>query len=159
MKTIGSKGATPRRILYVEDHDDSREVLVLMLENAGYAVSTANSIADGLSLVNREHFDLYILDSKFEDGSGLDLCRQIRAYDPVTPIIFYSSLAFSSDIEAGLAAGAQQYLSKPMGIYMISQTIGELLTMTKNARLDVQSGISPKQENEVHNVDFIENLS
>jgi DNA-binding response OmpR family regulator len=149
MKTKDSKCATPRRILYVEDDKDSREMLVLMLDHAGYAMSTATLMAEGLSLALREPFDLFILDSGFDDGSGLDLCRQIRAFDAVTPIIFFSSLAYPSDIAAGLAAGAQQYLIKPMGIYTITQTVAELLTEAKNAPVNVQREKSPTQENEV----------
>ena len=70
MKTIVSEGAPSKRILYIEDHEDSREMLTLLLKNAGHTVSTATSIADGLSLAKRERFDLYILDSRFADGSG-----------------------------------------------------------------------------------------
>jgi DNA-binding response OmpR family regulator len=158
MKTKVSKGTTARRILYVEDHKDSREMLVLMLDNAGYAMSTATLMAEGLSLAIREPFDLFILDSGFADGSGLDLCRQIRAFDPLTPIIFYSSLAYPTDIAAGLAAGAQEYLIKPMGIYTITQTIAELLIEAKNAPVDPQSEPSKQQENQAHHLSFIQDL-
>lgn len=140
-RTMGPRAlgyATPGRLLYVEDHADSREMLVLILENAGYKMTTANSMTEGLSVLKRERFDLIILDSRFADGSGVDLCRQIRVFDPLTPIIFYSSLAYPSDIVDGLAAGAQQYLTKPMGVYTISQTIAELLTTVKTPRVGLQ---------------------
>jgi DNA-binding response OmpR family regulator len=128
MKTIASDYAPPKRILYVEENDDSRQMLAITLENAGYAVSTADSIANGLSVTRRERFDLYILENSYRDGSGLNLCRQIRADDPFIPIIFYSSQAYPSDIKAGMAAGAQDYLVQPMGIYSIAETIAGLLT-------------------------------
>jgi DNA-binding response OmpR family regulator len=126
-------GAT-KRILYIEDHKDSREMIALMFGQAGYEVATANTVGDGLSLARLERFDLYILDSRFGDGTGVDLCRQIRAFDPDTPIIFYSSGAYRSDIEAGMAAGAQSYLIKPGGIEIIEQTVAELLAGTTQAR-------------------------
>lgn len=129
---------TPRRILNIEDDQDSRVMLALTLENAGYAMSSANSVAEGLNLARLERFDLIILDVRFNDGSGVDLCRQIRAFDSLIPIIFYSGSAYPSDIAAGLAAGAQQYLTKPMGIYTIHQTIAGLLNEAKNARVAVQ---------------------
>jgi DNA-binding response OmpR family regulator len=147
MKTIAFEDAPPGRILYIEDDKDSREMLVLMLEDAGYAMSTATSVADGLSLARLERFDLYILDSRFADGSGVDLCRQIRAFDPLTPIIFYSSSAYPADIATGLSAGAQEYLLKPMGIYTIIQTIAELLTVAKIAPVAAQKKPSRQQEN------------
>jgi DNA-binding response OmpR family regulator len=148
IKTIASDYAPPRRILYVENHKDSREMLALTLERAGYAVSTADSVADGLNLTRREHFDLIILDSRFTDGSGLDLCRQIRAFDTVIPIIFYSSSAYPSDIAAGLAAGAQQFLIKPLGIYTITQTIAEMLTEAKVTPVLLPEGVSMKDDME-----------
>jgi DNA-binding response OmpR family regulator len=134
MKPIAFECATPRRLLYVEDHQDSREMLVVILENAGYKVMTAGSMTEGLDKIRREHYDLIILDSRFADGSGVDLCLQIRVFDPLTPIIFFSGSAYPSDIAAGLAAGAQQYLTKPMGLYTICQTIAGLLTMVVRVR-------------------------
>jgi DNA-binding response OmpR family regulator len=133
MKTRAFGYTTPKRILYIEDDKDSREMLVILLEGAGYTMSTATSISEGLRVARPECFDLYILDSRFAGGSGVDLCRQIRAFDPVTPIIFYSSSAYSTDIADGLSAGAQEYLIKPMGIYTIIETIAEVLSEAKNA--------------------------
>ena len=144
MKTIPLQLPTARRILYVEEHEDSREMLVLILERAGYAMSTATSIADAWSVTRREHFDLYILDSRFSDGSGVDLCRQIRAFDPNTPILFYSSSAYPADIDAGLAAGAQRYLTKPMGIYTIQQTIAAMLTEKKPVQVALERAPSKR---------------
>ncbi len=155
MKTIGSEGVPNKRILYVEDHEDSRQMLALLLKNAGYTVSTAASIADGLSLTKREQFDLYILDSRFADGSGIELCLQIRAIDPLTPIVFYSSAAYQVDIAAGLAAGAQAYLIKPKGIYTIMQTIAGLLTVSKNVPVDVQRKPNPIKRPAVRQVPVI----
>jgi two-component system sensor histidine kinase RpfC len=138
MESSAFESAVPRRLFYVEDHADSREMLTLILERAGYRMTTASSINEGLSVLKQERFDLIILDSRFADGSGLDLCRQIRLFDPLTPIIFYSSSAYASDIAAGLAAGAQKYLTKPLGIDTISETIAGLLTTVKPARVGLQ---------------------
>jgi CheY-like chemotaxis protein len=143
MKAIATDCATPKRILYIGNHEDSREMLVLMLEDTGYTMSTATSITEGLSLAKFEHFNLFILDSRFKDGNGVDLCPQIRAFDPLTPIIFYSSSAYPWDIAAGLAAGAQQYLIKPIGIYTSSQIIARLLTDATNAQATMQREYSP----------------
>ncbi|HET9529795.1 MAG TPA: response regulator [Blastocatellia bacterium] len=123
MKAKASTSKARRRILYVESHDDSREMLAEMLSYAGYEVATTTNVADGLGLARLEGFDLYILGSRFSDGTGIDLCRQIRGFDPGTAIIFFSSAAYASDVKAGMAAGAQHYLVKPAGIYAIEQTI------------------------------------
>ena len=146
MKTITAECASCRPILYVEDDEDSREMLVMLLQDAGYAVSAAASIADALSLAKRQRFDLYILDNRFADGSGVDLCRQLRALEPTTPIIFYSGAGYPSDVAAGLAVGAQRYLIKPMAIYTITQTIAEVLTESKQALADVQREPAPMKK-------------
>jgi DNA-binding response OmpR family regulator len=127
MKTIFREFTPPKRILYIEDDQDAREMLVWMLKDDGHLVKTATSVAEGCNIAKFERFDLIVLDASFDDGCGVDLCRQIRGFDPFTPIIFYSGSAYPSDIAAGLAAGAQQYLTKPMGICTIRQNITEMM--------------------------------
>ena len=102
-----------RRVLYIEDHEDTRELVTLVLEQKSYEVVTGGTIASGVALAGSEQFDLYLLDSWLPDGSGLDLCKQIRQFDPVTPILFYSATAYEADREQALRSGAQAYLVKP----------------------------------------------
>ena len=102
-------------------------MLTTMLEYAGYEMLTAEDLDDGLSLAKLEQFDLYVLDNRFPGGTGIEFCRLIRAFDPDTPIIFYSSAAYDYDIKAGLKAGAQHYLTKPEGVYQIERIITKLL--------------------------------
>ena len=156
MKTINAEYTAPPCILYVENHNDSREMLTLMLTGVGYAMSTATSIADGLISARRKHFDLYILDSKLADGNGIELCLQIRAFDALTPIIFYSSLAYPWNIKAGLDAGAQAYLTKPMGIYTITQTIAGLLGEAKISRVQIAPRESSDKNDRTHNLSGID---
>jgi two-component system OmpR family response regulator len=103
---------TPR-VLYIEDHDDTRELVTLVLEQRRYEVVCGSSIESGVELAASQQFDLYLLDSWLPDGSGLDLCRQIREFDKTTPIVFYSAAAFEIDREEALGCGAQAYLVKP----------------------------------------------
>lgn len=67
------------RILFVEDHEDTRDLMALILEQSNYEVLTASSIAGALELVKAERFDLFMLDSLLIDGTGLELCKRIRA--------------------------------------------------------------------------------
>ena len=103
---------TPR-VLYIEDHEDTRELVTLVLEQRSYEVVTGSTIKSGIVLAASEKFDLYLLDSWLPDGSGLDLCRKIREFDKVTPILFYSAAAFEIDRNQALTCGAQGYLIKP----------------------------------------------
>jgi len=101
------------RVLYIEDHDDTRELVTLVLEQKSYEVVTGSTIQSGVDLAHSQNFDLYLLDSWLPDGSGLDLCRQIREFDKATPIIFYSAAAYEMDRAEALDSGAQAYLVKP----------------------------------------------
>jgi DNA-binding response OmpR family regulator len=115
------------RILYVEEHAESSELLALWLGGYGYELVSANTLSDGLSLAKSGTFNIYILSGKFIDGTGLDLCRLIRQFDPTTPIVFYSALARDSDLVAAVNAGAQAYLIKPNDFEQIASTIKRLV--------------------------------
>jgi two-component system OmpR family response regulator len=101
------------RVLYIEDHEDTRELVTLVLEQRSYEVVTGSTIKSGVDLAGSQNFDLYLLDSWLPDGSGLDLCRQIREFDKATPIVFYSAAAYENDRSEALDSGAQAYLVKP----------------------------------------------
>ena len=103
---------TPR-VLYVEDHEDTRELVTLVLEQKSYEVVTGSTIKSGVALAYSQEFDLYLLDSWLPDGSGLDLCRLIREFDQETPILFYSAAAYEIDRVEAIRSGAQAYLIKP----------------------------------------------
>ncbi|HXG67977.1 MAG TPA: response regulator [Blastocatellia bacterium] len=135
MSAIHARSATTKRILYIEYNEDCCQMLAALLGYAGYEVDTAATVAAGLRLTRRERFDLLILGSRYPDGTGVELCRKLRAFDPDIPIVFYSSAAYEADIQAGLAAGAQVYLTKPLGVKTIEQTIAGLLGGMMEARL------------------------
>lgn len=74
------------------------------------AVATAK---EALSLIQAECFDLYLLDARLPDLSGFELCRRMRDFDPHTPILFFSGAPFEADKKRGMAAGANDYVTKP----------------------------------------------
>lgn len=116
-----------KRILCVEDDPDSCEMLAKFLEIVGYEVVSANSGADALRLAREHRFDTYVLDNWLADMSGVELCKRIRAFDPHTPIIFYSADAKKSDYEEAMSAGAQSYITKPGNLDELENTIPSLL--------------------------------
>lgn len=119
------------RVLYVEDHEDTRELVTLLLSQKSYEVVTGTTIASGIALATAEDFDLYLLDSWLPDGSGLELCQKIREFDKTTPILFYSAAAYASDHEMALQCGAQAYLIKPSQPSDLCRLVSELI---ENAR-------------------------
>jgi len=102
-----------KHILYIEDHEDTRELVSFVLQQRDYEVTTSSTISNGVRLACENSYDLYLLDSWLPDGSGLDLCRKIREFDARTPILFYSAAAYEIDRELALKSGAQGYLTKP----------------------------------------------
>ncbi len=116
-----------RRILCAETHEDTCSLLTLILERQGHEVKKGDSIAQCLELARTEEFDLYLLDDSYPDGSSIELCKRLRAIDPQTPILFFSSASFERDVRRGLEAGAQAYLTKPGDILQVAQTIKALL--------------------------------
>ena len=101
------------RILYVDDHEDTSFMLTHLLGQSDYEVVTAPSISRALELVREERFDLYVLDKRLPDGSGLDLCRRLNELTPHVPVIFYSGDAYELHRQEGLDAGADAYVTKP----------------------------------------------
>jgi len=101
------------RVLYIEDHEDTRELVTLVLEQKSFEVVTGSTIQSGVALAGSQDFDLYLLDSWLADGSGLDLCKRIREFDKDTPILFYSAAAYEIDRDQAINSGAQAYLIKP----------------------------------------------
>ncbi len=102
---------TPR-ILFVDDHEDTRFLISYLLNAGGYDVSVAKSVDEGLRLARRGGFDLYLLDSRFADGSGTELCEGIREFDKRTPIVFYSG-DHPSRLKKALECDAQGFVLKP----------------------------------------------
>jgi DNA-binding response OmpR family regulator len=117
----------PQDILLVESNDDSREMVRWYLTKVGHQVRATSTCAASLRLVSARQFNLYLLGDDCEDGTTVDLCQQIRAFDSDTPILFCSARAYPADLERGLSAGAQAYLTKPFDWGELEQTIGRLI--------------------------------
>jgi two-component system response regulator PilR (NtrC family) len=103
-------------ILVVEDEDSMREVLCMLLEGEGYDVTGASDGTVGLSLIEKEIFDLIITDIKMPGASGFEILKKARDTSPETMVIMIT--AFGT-IESGLEAmklGAYDYIHKPFKI-------------------------------------------
>jgi DNA-binding response OmpR family regulator len=100
------------RILFVDDHEDTRILVPVMLGAHGYDTVTAPSLREAYRLATSEEFDLFLLDFRYRDGTGKELCEKIREFDKETPVIFFSGSHPQVQQEA-LSCGAQGYVLKP----------------------------------------------
>ena len=111
------------RVLYSEDDLDSRKMMSLVLEREGFEAICPETPEEVLKVAQEGKFDAYLLDSWTPRLSGFDLCRMIREFDTLTPIIFYSAAAYQRDRDEAFAAGAQAYIVKPVGLDDVVNTI------------------------------------
>ena len=101
------------RVLCVDDDEDSRVMLIMLLRHELIEAKAVGTAIQAISSIQKEHFDLYLLDSRLPDLDGFALCRRIRDFDPETPILFFSGAAYEADKKRGIEAGANAYVIKP----------------------------------------------
>lgn len=104
------------RILLVEDEPGIARGLLFNLEAEGYAVTHADSGEKALDAFDRESFSLLVLDLSLPGIDGLEVCRQIREKSPRLPILILTARSQERDRVKGLAAGADDYLTKPFSL-------------------------------------------
>jgi len=118
-------GPKKKRILVVEDRDDERDPLRLVLGE--YDVTAACDYDEGLRMAKRQYFDLYVLGDRMPGGTGIEFCLRIREFDPSTPIILHSGQDRSGYCSEALSAGAQAYFAKPIEVQVVLGTVRKLL--------------------------------
>ncbi|MFY9620802.1 MAG: response regulator [Pyrinomonadaceae bacterium] len=115
------------RILCTEDDADTREVLTLLLQLAGFDVTCVENSAHAIRLAQSEKFDLYLLDSWLPGMEGDDLCKTLRELDATIPVLFYSGATAPADRARAMAAGAKGYLLKPADSDQLASEIKRLI--------------------------------
>src|SRR3954454_6371843 len=119
-------GRVAHSLLLVDDEPRIRRVLRLALEDEGYQVAEAANGYDALAALRREPPDVVLLDLMLPDRDGFAVCREIRRTSDV-PVIMVTARADSHDVVAGLEAGADDYVTKPLVAKELSARIRALL--------------------------------
>ncbi len=103
------------KLLVVDDHPETLEIISRVLRQQGYAVTSAASGMQALALAEAEQPDLILLDGMMPDLDGWEVCRRIRHNPQIahTPIIMFSAVNVAEQKLAGFNAGADDYLTKP----------------------------------------------
>lgn len=101
------------KILIVDDDTRILKLLQKLLQKNNFIVSTASSPVDALKMFKKEDFDLLILDIMMPNITGIEFAKKIRSQKDNTPIVMLTALSEDQDIQKGLAAGANEYITKP----------------------------------------------
>jgi Response regulators consisting of a CheY-like receiver domain and a winged-helix DNA-binding domain len=117
-----------KRILIVDDIEENRDLLDRALRNSGYETVTASSGRDALSIVSTMVPDLVLLDWMMPQLSGLDTLRAIRELYPrsVLPVIMCTAVGEEMSVVAAIAAGANDYITKPISIPILRARMAAL---------------------------------
>ena len=102
------------RVLVVDDEPQILRGLRVVLRNAGYDVATAASAGEALAAVSSRPPDVMVLDLVLPDGSGIEICDQVRRWSKL-PIIVLSAVGDEREKVRALNAGADDYMTKPFG--------------------------------------------
>ncbi|CAB5063826.1 unannotated protein [freshwater metagenome] len=122
----GQNDRTVHELLFIEDDDHIRLALTLALEDEGYTVREAPTGRAGLDAFQMREPELVLLDLRLPDLSGFEVCRAIRATS-IVPIIIVTAQTDTYDLVAGLEAGADDYVTKPVIAKELAARIRALL--------------------------------
>ena len=120
------------RVLCVDDHRDTSEMLQILLSEEDYAVHVAATVEEACQMAEKNQYDLYVLDKRLPDGTGIELCERLQKISPEAPCIFYTGDAYEIHRREALAAGAAAFVAKP-DIEGLIDAVHQLLSNTECA--------------------------
>jgi CheY-like chemotaxis protein len=113
------------RLLVVEDHLDSAELLAELLEHSGHTVRIATTVSDAIAIANEQTFDVVVSDVGLPDATGYELMQHLRKRFPIKGIAMTGS-GRQSDIDAGREAGFSMHLTKPVTMSRLEEALQEV---------------------------------
>lgn len=124
MEAIQARGG--RRILVVEDEPAIADSIAARLRAEGFGVAVAYDGPAGVAAAEAEPPDLVVLDVMLPGFDGLEVCRRIQAQRPV-PVLMLTARADETDMLIGLGVGADDYLTKPFSMRVLTARVNALL--------------------------------
>lgn len=118
---------TGKKLLIIEDDTDLREGLHFSFEGDGYEVYDAGTKREGFVEIKKGIYDLVLLDCNLPDGTGFDLCREVRQFSMI-PIIMLTARDTEMDEIKALELGVNDYLSKPFSLGVLKARIKRIFS-------------------------------
>ncbi len=118
-----------RRILIIDDDVALSDITKEMLENYEYEVEQAGSVDEAFALLTDRRYDLILLDINLPDGTGFDVCEELRRVSSV-PVIFASARTSVDDRVSGFEKGGDDYISKPYSMKELLVRINAIIRRT-----------------------------
>src|SRR5260221_7815813 len=118
-------------ILLVEDEENLHEALKLNLELEGYEITSAFDGTQALKAIQKEYFDLIILDVMLPGTDGISVTETVRLQNNDVPILILSAKNTSADRVLGLKKGADDYLTKPFNLEELLLRVQKLIDKNK----------------------------
>ncbi len=117
------------RVLYVEDNPQNMRLVRKILKHVGYEFLEAENGLTGISIAKSEKPDLILMDINLPDIDGLETTRRIKALPDLShiPIVALTGHVMSEHRELCLAAGCDDYISKPVDLILLVDTIARLI--------------------------------
>ena len=130
------------RILLIDDEVQSREALLILLKNFGYAVTGVGSGAEATTLLAPDRFDIVISDLFLPDCTGLDILKQVKELAPVMEVIMITGYASAETAVKAMKEGACDYITKPLNIeelrIVIAKAVEKKRILNENVYLKKQ---------------------
>ena len=101
------------RVLCVDDHRDTSDMLQLLLAEEDYEVHIAATMQQACNMAMNSEYDVYVLDKRLPDGTGVELCETLVKMTPKVPCIFYTGDAYEVHRREAMEAGAAAFVAKP----------------------------------------------
>lgn len=124
----------PIKVLVVDDEEVMRNLMVKILEKAGYKVITATGGNAAKAILAQESIDMVLSDVKMPDMNGFDLLKEIKANYPHIAVIMMTAYADSYTIKDALIYGADEYITKPFKHYEITVVMERAYWRSQSAR-------------------------
>ncbi len=125
------------RALIVDDEQNIRRVLNVLLSENDFEVYEAEGVSDAANLINKNYYDIAIVDLRLSDGSGIDVLKSLKEQNPETIVLIITAFASAESAISAMKLGAYDYVTKPFNldeIRIVIKNIKETIKLQKKVR-------------------------